>query len=193
MDDIVRYTGRWNRLLMKPFAGYDWLDAGEARKLYEQRPGPGVIVVGGTQSQGPETFIARWVIGFGTSSGVRVQFFNEHGTLWRLVDYNGVDGRLWRWITEDYVYSDDARKWAQREALLNVKATVEPDGDGFATTIDKTDPDEPRPIRSTTPFQNAARASYWVDRPTFGDWAALADPGPSAWEVAGQPVPTQAS
>jgi hypothetical protein len=132
------------------------------------------------------------VIGFGTSAGVRVQFFTPLGTLWRLIDYDFVDARLWRWITVDYQYPSDSKHWQQNEFAREIETSVRPDGTGDFTIVDTTDPTS-TPTTSSVPIEVPVRDSYWLDRPAFGDWDRLADPGPSAWEVAGQPVSARMS
>lgn len=189
---IVRYTERWNNLLMRPAGGCSWLAPKTARDLYETKPGPGVMVVGGTEDPQTGDLVARWVLGFGTSSGVRVQLFNEHGTLTRVIDYDGIDGRLWRWVTIDYLYKNDTQRWSQRESILTIDTTVRPDGQGYFSTVDKQDSSSPRPVRESMEIEVPVLDSYWVDLPAFGDWGRLADPGPSAWEIAGRPTPAMA-
>lgn len=192
MTAAVRYTEEWNRLLMQPIEGCGWLNEDEARALYEQRPGRGVMVVGGEEDG--DGFVPLWVLGFGAGSGVRAQFFDRQGSLRRLVDYDGLDdGRLRRWITNDYTYPDQARRWAQNQSILTMTVSVETDGSGWYVTLEKADPTATRPVRTSTPINVPIAESWLVDRPAFGDWARLADPGPSAWEVAGQSVPTRTS
>ncbi|MGH3973635.1 MAG: hypothetical protein ACRDS9_09940 [Pseudonocardiaceae bacterium] len=192
MNETVRYTERWNGVLLKPIAGYDWLSADDAHSLYQRRPGPGVMVVGGHEEPTDGTFSPDWVIGFGVGPGVRVVFYDPHGTVVRLVDYAGVDDRLWRQVTVDYTYASDARRWMQNEYLQEVKASVHPDGTGHLAVVEASDPTT-LPSTSSTAIQAPVRDSYWLDRPEFGDWGRLADPGPSAWEVAGESVPTRTS
>lgn len=192
MNETVRYTGRWNGVLLKPIAGYDWLSVDDARSLYEKRPGPGVMVVGGHEEGTGVTFSPHWVIGFGVGPGVRVVFYDRHGTVVRLVDYDRVDGRLWRQVTVDYTYANDTKRWMQNEYLQEVRASVRPNGTGHLSVVEAPDPTA-LPASSSTPIQVPVRNSYWLDRPAFGDWAVLADPGPSALEVAGQPVSTRTS
>lgn len=191
MNETVRYTERWNGILLKPIAGHDWLTADAARDLYEKRPGPGVMVVGGQEDQGSGAFAPRWVIGFGVGPGVRVVFYNRQGTVVRLVDYDGVQDRLWRHITVDYVYENDTQRWSENEFLQEIEASVQPDGTGYLTTVEASNPTE-APVRTSTPIDVATRDAYWVDRPVFGYWDRLADPGPSAWEIAGYPAPASA-
>lgn len=190
MTTTVRYTEQWNRLLMEPMAGCGWLDEDKARELFESQAGPGVMVVGGDGDG--DDFLPRWVLGFGVGPDVRAQFFNQNGTLLRLVDYAGTAGRLRRWVTIDYVYPDHSRRWRQRDTLLSADATINDDGLGWFTLLAKTDPAERRPVRTTMEIKVPIPDSWWLERPSFGDWAALADPGPSSWEVADQPDPTLA-
>lgn len=185
----VRYTERWNDLLLQPIDGYDWIDAGQARDLFENDPDRGPMVVGGTEDGLTGEFTPRWVIGFG--AGARVQFLDERGSLVRLIDYDLVEGRLWRWVTVDYTYRGTGQRWSRRDAILKIETTIRPDGRGHLTNHDKTDPSTSRPLTNTIEIVAPVKSSYWLDWPAFGDWAALADPGPSAWEVAGQPVPTR--
>lgn len=182
MSDVL-YAEKWNGLLMRPMDG--WLDTPTAQSLYESPAG--VMVVDAARRDQDGNPLPRWIIGT-DMSGVRVQFFNDLGTRWRRVDYDGVDGRLWRWITADYAYADEARRWLTNETAYTVQTTVKPDGTGFFKVIDSRDPTI-RPVRSTTPVHGLAKPSYWLERPAFGNWAALADPGPSAQQVAGRDQP----
>lgn len=186
----VRYTERWNDLLLQPIGGYEWIDASAARDLFENEPERGVMVVGGSEHELTGEFKPRWVLGFG--AGVRVQFLDERGSLVRLIDYDVVEGRLWRWVTVDYVYRDAEQRWSRRDAVQKIETTVRPDGRGYLTTHDKTDPASRR-LTNTVEIVVPVKESYWLDWPAFGDWAGLATPGPSTWEVAGQPVPTRTS
>ena len=124
------------------------------------------------------------MIGVG-QSGVRVQFFDEHMNVWHQVDWDRIDGRLWRWLTYDWEYSDTTRHWEKKDAVLDAEAMVRPDGDGDITIQDR------RTGQTLeTEFRSRASEAYWLDYPEFGDWAVLAKPGPSAYQVAGREVPT---
>ncbi|MGH3971825.1 MAG: hypothetical protein ACRDS9_00640 [Pseudonocardiaceae bacterium] len=184
----VRYTERWNDLLLQPIDGYDWIDADQARALFENDPDRGVMVVGGTEHEPTGEFAPRWVLGF--SAGARVQFLDEQGSLVRLIDYDLIDGRLWRWVTVDYVHPNNTQRWSKRDAVQKIETTIRPDGRGYLTTLDKTDATTSRPPTETSEIVVPIKDSYWLDWPTFGDWAALTNPGPSAWEIAGQSLPS---
>ena len=59
----------------------------------------------------------RWVIEF-AGSDARVRFLDRHTALWRRVDYEAVDGRLWRKATYDYTYPDESRRWEHSPTLV---------------------------------------------------------------------------
>ena len=120
--------------------------------------------------------------GIGISGGVRVSFFDAH-TIWRQVDWDLIGGRLWRWITIDYSYPDQAQTWRHGDAISSVETHLWPDDTGKIVVHDRRTPRAEG--CSVTQLSGRSSDRYWLERPTFGDWDALADPGPSAYEVAG--------
>lgn len=186
-DDRVLYTTRWNVITRRPHAGHDWVDPTNAERLYESPEG--IIAVDARFRDADGLPAPRWVIGVGTSRRFRVQFFDSNTTIWRLVDYDWIGQRLWRWITVDYTYDGPISKKLMSDAVRTREAAVEVDGSGDLTIVEKGD-DGPG-SRQVTEFSGRASNAYWLDRPKFGDWSALAQPGPSAEEVAGidAPVP----
>lgn len=180
-DSTVFYTTDWNLITRRPTADHDWIDEGRAKNLYVDMLG--LDVVDAAEVDGDGIPRQRWSLGIGTSGRIRASFFTPQNTLWRQVDWNAIDGRLWRWVTVDYTYPTETQTWAQDEWVRKVEATVEPDGQGDILTVDPSKPAAER--RQYTDFSGRARDSYWLDRPEFGDWRDLADPGPSAHEVAG--------
>ena len=115
----------------------------------------------------------RWVLGFSASDNptVRAQFFTPSRSLWRLIDYNNIDGRLWRWITLDYSYPDDSRRYSQFECTALYTSVFNPDGTGVVKINDKSAPE----ISQTT-VSDAPVDGFWLDFPQFGDWANLSNP-----------------
>lgn len=186
-DDAVLYTTSWNNLTRQPIAGHEWVEPTQAHKMYEAFED--ITIVDAATRDGDGVPMPRWVIGTGTSARFRVQFFDANTTLRRLVDYNWIDERLWRWVTYDYTYDDLSRKRLANEAARTCKAAVKPDGTGTLTTV--VTGANSRPTRQSTKFNDRASDAYWLDRPAFGEWQALTLPGPSAEEVAGidAPVP----
>jgi hypothetical protein len=180
MTQDVLYTTRWNGITRRPVAGHEWLNDQAARKLYESKD---LEVVDASRRDADGTPKPRWVIGI-SQSGVRVQFFDEQMNTWHMVDWDRVDGRLWRWLTYDWEYSDATRHWEQKDATLDAEAMVRPDGNGDIEVQD-------RRTGQTfeTEFSGRASEAFWLDYPEFGGWSALAEPGPSAYEVAGREIP----
>lgn len=180
-DNTVQYTTEWNRITRRPIAGHTWIDEARARDLYDGMKGLDVVDAETVDDTGVP--VQRWVLGIGTSGRIRASFFTLYNTIWRQVDWNWIDGRLWRWTTVDYTYPTQDRKWRQGEATSTVQSTVLPDGTGHLLTVDPAKPRDEQ--RHYADLIGRSSDTYWLDRPVFGDWAALADPGPSAYEVAG--------
>lgn len=188
MTEDVLYTARWNGITRRPVADYEWLDAAGAEELYSTGSGLEVVEAANLDAEGVPR--PRWVIGLGASGRVRVRFFDKDTTLWRLVDWDNVNGRLWRWITYDYTYPSSDQQWSEKDSVLTEKASVQSDGTGYVVSIDKTT----KPGRRLkTEFTNRGLDAYWIDYPRFGEWAELIEPGPSAYEVAGTAAPAGAS
>ena len=178
MTTEVRYTTQWNPMTRRPIAGHEWLDQASARALFEAGGDLNVVDAARTDDDGlPQP---RWLLGIGSSGRIRAQFFDEHGSVVRLVDYDRVDGRLWRWVTVDYTYPTDSERHNLSDVTVETEAAVRPDGHGHLSTENATTGQESR-----LQFSDGGRDEYWVPVPEFGDWAALSKPGPSAQEVAG--------
>ena len=183
MTGDVWYTTSWSHTTHEPTPGHEWLtNEGASEYFLRKRPG-GLDVIDAHVVDAGNRPRARWAIDWG-GVGARVRFFTEAGSTWRTVDWELIDGRLWRWITIDWTYPDDTRIYRSSEAILDVRASARPDGTGDFTTEDVTTGQE-----SFVELTDAAKPSYWIDVPTFGDWTVLADPGPSPYEVAGRSAP----
>ncbi|WP_460706490.1 hypothetical protein [Myceligenerans halotolerans] len=176
------YTTSWNDITRLPSGDSAWTPEDEARRLYEKKAG--LTIVDASKCDADGAPFPRWVLGFGASRRVRAQFFDEHMTLVHMVDWNWIDGRLWRWLTYDWTYPNTTQHWEQNESVARALSGIEPDGTGYIELLHK----QPR-RELDIEFTDRAQDSYWVDYPEFGDWAALADPGPTALEVAGDAAP----
>lgn len=185
MTQDVLYTTFWSQQTRLPPSEIGWLDEDQARAQFEKRD---LDIVDATARDDEGTPRPRWVIGIG-QTGPRVRFFDEHTTLWRMVDWDQIEGRLWRRITYDYIYASPDRAWSQLESILTHKASVMTDGAGYVVTVDKSTRPE---RRIKTDFTARASEEYWLGYPEFGNWSPLTDPGPSAYQVAGREVPTRA-
>ncbi|WP_448058443.1 hypothetical protein [Cellulomonas hominis] len=111
----------------------------------------------------------RWVMGF--HPGVRVQFFTPAGSVWRLIDYDNVDGRLFQQANVTYTYPDGTRRYRMGESTILVSARFKPDGSGSIEINDKSQPTVQR-----TRFKDADFSTFWMDWPAFEDWDQLANP-----------------
>lgn len=166
MADVL-YTTRWNILTRRPIAEHSWITEEEARRRYEANEGVEIVEAAERDERGNPR--ARWVIG--AYAGFRVQFLSPAGSVLRLVDWDLIDGRLWRWVTVDYNYPDDNRRYEMAESLLTIKTSARPDGTGSMSVSNKE-------LEQTdvTHFSDVATDSYWMDVPAFGDWDRLTDP-----------------
>ncbi|WP_448058441.1 hypothetical protein [Cellulomonas hominis] len=111
----------------------------------------------------------RWVMGF--HPGVRVRFFTPAGSLWRLIDYKYIDGRLFQQANVTYTYPDDTHRYDEDESTILVSARFKPDGSGSIEINDKSQPTVQR-----TRFKDADFSTFWMDWPAFEDWDQLANP-----------------
>lgn len=165
----VLYVERWNDLRRKPVKGYSWLSPEEAAERYATRRGD-LALVDGTRGDDGEHH-PRWVIGV-AHNGIRVQFFTPRGgSVWRTVDYDARDERLWRWITAEYTYADDDRFHPEFESVQTYTAKLEPDGTGYVDFNDKSKATVDRARLTDAPV-----AGFWLDWPEFGHWEDLANP-----------------
>jgi len=166
----VLYATRWSTKTRLPTPDSRWLEEDEARAIYESGASMLEVVDAAVRDEAGVPR-ARWVLGLGPSGRVRAQFFTPAGSIWRSTDYDVVDGRLWRWISDDYTYPDDARRYVEFESTGHITATFRPDGTGTIDFIDHSKPDVDRARLTEAPV-----AGFWMDRPVFGQWDQLADP-----------------
>jgi hypothetical protein len=176
----IGYTTRWNDLTNRPSADHDWIDEGQARDRFERNEFIDVVESSTIGSDG--LVYPRWVMGIaglrGVAGGARLEFHDGQGSIWRAVDYQIVQGRLFRFNVADFDYSTDQQRWEMSEATAGVEVTVDPDGTG---TVERW---EAGGDQELTEFTGLDVSDHWLEVPAFGDWDALADPGPSASEIA---------
>ena len=170
MTQVVLYTSRWNDLTRQPVRGHSWLTEDEARRRYEASEG--VEIVDALLRDPDGTPRPRWVMG--SYGRVRLQFFTPAGAVRREVDYDLIDGRLWRWVTVDCTYADDEQH-DQVEAVLSVEVSSRPDGTG-TVSID----DSATGRRSVSRLTDVPTDGGWLDVPSFGEWGPLVDHGSGA-------------
>lgn len=181
MSESVRYTTRWVSKVRKPFPGHSWLTDEEARGAYASKTG--LDVVDAVSSDADGNPIPRWVIGAGASGRIRVSFFTPGGSNWRTIDYDAIDGRLWRWICWTYVYPDQDTRYRLTEATRVIKEEFRPDRTGSVQF------DERDGLLNKATFTDAPVDGFWLDRPAFGDWTNLANPDYGVPTDAAWPTP----
>ena len=163
----VLYAERWNEVRRTAIRD-SWLTENEARRRHIE--GELFLAIDARRDDVGE-LRPRWVMGIGRS-GVRVQFFTPGGgSIRRLIDYDARDGRLWRWITIDYVYPDDETFHEQFECRTMYTSSFEPDGTGTVDIDDKA-----KPMVDRARLTDAPVAGFWMGWPEFGHWDQLADP-----------------
>ena len=169
MSEDVLYTTRWVDTTHKPAPGHRWLSVDEARAAYQGRtPLETVDAVERDEDGNPR---ARWVIAFGASGRVRVQFFTPGGSVQRSTDYDVINGRLWRWISRTFVYPDPDNRYMRSQAVRKITEKFRPDGTGTVEFDEKDDG-----ILHTARLTGAPVNGFWLDRPEFGDWSNLTNP-----------------
>src|SRR5690606_5615730 len=109
----VRYTERWNELTCEPVDGFGWLEPATAFDIAKR--GQLVEAVDFAQTSADGSPAPRWVISFRIPGRVRVSVLDEQASVWRQVDWDLVEGRLWRWITRDYTYGESSRRQQKSE------------------------------------------------------------------------------
>lgn len=180
MTENVLYTIRWNDITRRPAADHEWIGADSARTLAGE--GEWLEAVDATEVDAEGLPVPRWVIGFQIPGRIRVIFYNRSTSVWRQIDWDLIDGRLWQWITVDYAYADDVQQWSEGDAVSSCYTKVNPDGSGWIRVLTR-GPGPKRKVRAR--LSGRASSGRWVDLPDFGDWAELTRPGSSAYEVAG--------
>lgn len=170
------YVGQWNARLRRPMPGESWLDEADARDAYESRSRRFDVVSADARAEGadgrggPAPFVLTvWA---GGVSAATTQFYTEHGTLWRSIEYKEVDGRLFTWIVDDYSYPGDDKRYAASQSILHLTGTFDPDGTGTLTVNDKS-----KPTVDRLSMDQVDVSGNWFERPAFGDWGPLVDPG----------------
>lgn len=169
------YLGRWNYSLHKPVLDREWITEDEARAGLEAGIIRCDIVPGYVQGHEHERPRPRtpWVItAFGSGAmGFSVDFLTSGGSIARILEYKNVDGRLFLGSVTDYTYPDEDRYYRQSECTKFIYGITKPDGSGFLTINDKS---QPTVVRLS--IDQVDVSGNWLDRPAFGDWHVLLDP-----------------
>lgn len=169
MRVVPRYALRWNEITGRPDPA--WLGDDDARGAYESSAGPSLIVVDGSTPVGKKAVRAAWRIRFTADGFVRVSWMDEHGSVLRQAYYETDEGRLFRTRITDRTYLDGEQRWLMYEARVRRVLDFHPDG---AIFIEVHRAGEQNVERGITTSDESA---WWLDRPAFGCWDDLLDPG----------------
>ncbi|WP_148234246.1 hypothetical protein [Cellulomonas flavigena] len=159
----VLYTTRWNDLTRRPLAGHSWITPDEARRRYDEAQGLEIVDASTRDEDGTQRPL--WVVG--AHGRFRVELLTPGGAVARSVDWDLVDGRLWRWVTVEYVYLDDDTAHVDSDATLELTTTARPDGTASFSMRDESGESH------VTQFDDVATDGYWLDVPAFGEWGPL--------------------
>ncbi|MCL2667288.1 MAG: hypothetical protein FWF02_06225 [Micrococcales bacterium] len=164
-----RYALSWNEITGRPDPS--WLTVDAAREVYEAPVGPALVVVDGSAPLAKQAVRAAWRIRFTPDGLVRVSWMDEHGSVLRQSYFETVEGRLFRTRITDRSYPNNDQRWLMYEAQTRRTLDFHPDGAIFIEVHRNGGLDVERGI--TTGEESA----WYLDRPAFGEWVALLNPG----------------
>lgn len=172
MTEDVLFTTQWNDLTRRPIMGHRWLSEDEAKQRWDGGyDHTGIVSVIDAEARDQDgNPCPRWAVFGSATSPVRVRFFTAGGSIWRTIDYDEVDDRLWRWICVTFVYPDTESRYERNQAIRVVKEKFRPDRTGTVQF------DERDGMLHTAKITDAPVDGFWLDRPAFGDWSNLSNP-----------------
>ncbi|MCL2849599.1 MAG: hypothetical protein FWE61_06105 [Micrococcales bacterium] len=166
---VPRYALSWNEITGRPDPA--WLTIDDAQALYERPEGPSFVVVDASRPVGKKAVRAAWRIRFTPDGMVRVSWMDEHGSVLRQSYFETNEGRLFRTRITDRTYPDADQLWMMYEAKVRRTLDFHLDGAIFIEVHHTGQTDVERGITT------ADETAWWLDRPSFGHWAELLDPG----------------
>ncbi|MDR3068768.1 MAG: hypothetical protein LBU50_04620 [Cellulomonas sp.] len=169
MRVVPRYALGWNEITGRPDPA--WLSVDEARTAYGHPEGSALIVVDGSRPVGKEAVRAAWRIRFTPDGLVRVSWMDEHGSVLRQAYFETTDDRLFRTRITDRTYPDGDQRWLMYEARVRRTLDFHPDGAIFIEVHRVGVEYVERGITT------ADESAWWQDRPAFGHWDDLLEPG----------------
>ena len=117
-----------------------------------------------------------WTLRFYSQGDTRFRstFFDEHGSVRRVIWYEVLDERLFRSEVTEYTYDygRDPGRRDEDECVLLTHGLFKPDGTG---TLQINDKSAATTQRLSVDQMNVS--GQWLDVPAFGDWSRLSDPG----------------
>jgi len=164
-----RYALSWNEISGRPDPG--WLTVDAAQEAYDAPVGPALVVVDGSVPLPKQAVRAAWRIRFTPDGRVRISWMDDHGSVLRQSYFETAEGRLFRTRITDRAYPSGDQRWLMYESQTRRTLDFHADGAIFIEVHRAGDLDVERGI--TTGDETA----WYLDRPVFGDWAALLNPG----------------
>jgi hypothetical protein len=175
MGQSYAYLGRWNYKLNKPILGEEWISEEEARRAYEERTRMFDIVaaeIAQRQTEQPRPTPAWVLTSFADGpTAFNATFVNRVGSIWRIIEYDNQDGRLFKATVLEYTYPDETHRYRQDECTMLLTGGFNPDGTGSLTVNDKS-----KPTIDRLSMDQVDVSRHWMDRPEFGNWEHLTDP-----------------
>lgn len=166
MIEAVRYSTRWNARTRRPIARHDWIDAAQAKELYERHEFFDIVDAVLIQNDLP---FPRWVIS--SSHGFVVRIFDQELSIVREIEYKHLEGQLFCSAIVEHGFSDGRQQW--------MRIRVRPDGSGVIRTR-RSGPEG----ESVEEFTGLDVGSLWLPCPEFGDWTSLTNSRPTGSEFA---------
>lgn len=174
---MYAYLGAWNSRTKKPIAEEGWITPAEAQTKYDELTGHFEVVpyaVFEGQSRDPRAG-TPWTVRFYSAGEWRFRstFFDDHGSIYREIWYQLIEGRLFKSLVSEFTYPyapDDGRQ-NRSGAVVTTNGSFAPDGTGTLEINDKSQSAVER-----LSIDQIDVSGHWLDVPAFGEWAALADP-----------------
>jgi hypothetical protein len=174
MSNDYAYVEQWNDMTNSPIADKEWISEDVARNRYGSRRFDVVPrFVQDGQDQDPR-IPAPWVLtawGEGVTAFKSV-FYTPGGSVGRVTQWKDEGDRIFRWIIVDYAYADDDTPHRLSDSIMIVRGKFNPDGTGTLTIDDKS-----KPTVDRLSMDQVDVSGNWLDRPSFGEWEPLIDPG----------------
>jgi hypothetical protein len=174
MSTDYAYVEQWNAKVSLPILDKEWITEDTAREQYQSRRFdvvPGFVLEG--QEQEPRV-PAPWVLTVwseGVSAFTSV-FYTPGGSVFRTIEWKDEGERIFKWIVVDYTYADDDAPHRLSDSTMIVNGKFNTDGTGTLTINDKS-----KPTVDRLSMDHVDVSGNWLDRPVFGEWEPLLDPG----------------
>lgn len=174
MNTEFSYVEQWNDMTNSPIGGKEWISEDAARRLYRSKRFdvvPAYVQDGQARDPRPP---APWVLTVwaGGVTAFKSVFYTPGGSMSRVVQWKDEGDRIFMWIVIDYTYADDTAPHHLSDSTMIVHGKFAPDGTGALEINDKS-----KPMVDRLSMDQVDVSGNWLDRPAFGQWGPLIDPG----------------